>query len=259
MTTPCPDSGSPPGYRRRILITPGESTVTAALEDDMHCMVVRLDHDGARITAIHPHTERAPWSVCQHAGQTLLETFLGLPLDAATAPKAKWTNCTHLYDLAALAAAHGRDPGPFAYDIAVDDVVDGAATSSAAYCSVHANGALVHRWRVEGMTVLSPAAIAGVELTRLRDWIATLGPAEAEAARILQWASMVAHGRQMTDWDSFQPEAMPANCFAVQPGQPRDHIRRIGLRHDFSHGGIAPLDHFDGIDFTPGRRSPRGY
>ena len=254
MTTPRPDSGSPPGYRRRILITPGQGTVSAALEDDMHCMVVRLDHDGARITAIHPHTERAPWNVCPQAGQTLVATFLGLPLAAATAPQAKWSNCTHLYDLAVLAAAHGRDPGPLVYDVAVDDVVDGFAS-----CSVHANGVLVHHWQVEGMTVRSPAAIGGVELTRLRDWIATLAPAEAEAARILQWASLVAHGRQMTNWDSFQPEAMPANCFAFQPGQPRDSIRRIGLRHDFSHGGAAPLDHFDGEGFTPGRRSPEGY
>jgi len=101
--------------------------------------------------------------------------------------------------------------------------------------------------------------IAGQMLTQLRDWIATLPPAEAEAARILQWASMVAHGRQMTDWENFTPELMPANCFAFQPERPRDHIRRTGQRHDFSQGGIEPLDHFDGAGFTPGRVPPSAY
>ena len=243
-----------PGYRRRFLITPGPRSVTAALEDDVHAMSVRLDHDGHQITAVHPHTERAPWSVCPAAGAALVATFTGLPLDAATAPKAKWTNCTHLYDLAALGAAHARDPGPLTYDIAVADPENGIST-----CEIRANGALVHRWRVDYMTVIEPAELAGRELQALRDWIATLSPAQAEAARALQWSSMVAHGRQMADWGTFEAKDMPSNCFAFQPGRSREGIVRRVERHDFSRGGPAPLDNFDGTGFIARKAPPPIY
>jgi len=253
----------PPGYRRRIRITPGNfdgerGHATAALEDDMHCMVVRIDHDGSHVTAVHPHTERAPWNVCPAAAQTLVETFTGLPLAAATAPRAKWSNCTHLYDLAALAAAHAGDAAPTVYDIASSDEIDGVVTNE-----VRRDGVLVHRWTMNGFALLTPPAIAGIELTKLRDWIATLPPAEAEAARLLQWASLVAHGRQMTNWETFAPEEMPPNCFAFRPEASREHIVRIGIRHDFSRdegaSGIEPLDHFDGERFLPGRLPPPAY
>ncbi|MDE2405131.1 MAG: DUF2889 domain-containing protein [Sphingomonadales bacterium] len=244
----------PPGYRRRILVIPGTGHSVAALEDDMHCMVVRIDHDGTAITAVHAHTERAPWNVCPTAAQTLAETFTGLPLAAAVAPRAKWSNCTHLYDLAALAAAHAGDAGPTRFDIASGDPVDGVVTSE-----IRRDGALVHRWQLDGQSLTAPAEIAGLALTGLRDWIATLPPVAAEAARLLQWASLVAHGRQMTNWSRFEAEDMPSNCYAFRPGEPRDHITRTGNRHDFSRGGVEPLDHFDGQALARGRAPPNAY
>lgn len=242
-----------PGYRRRIAITPAAGTVTAALEDDFHCMAVRLDHDGAAITAVHPQTERAPWTTCPDARDTLIATFTGLPLDAAAAPREKRHNCTHLYDLAVLAAAHARDPAPFVYEVSVSDPDEGETTTQ-----VHANGHLVHRWQIRDMALTAPPEIASLPLTKLRDWIATLPPPQAEAARVLQWASMVAHGRQMTNWPSFTGDQMPANCYAFQPERAAQAIR-VGPRYDFSTGPGAPLDHFDGQSFAQDRAPPPSY
>jgi hypothetical protein len=232
-----------PGYRRRILITPGDGQVSAALEDDFHCMLVTLRHDGVRITGVEPEMERAPWNTCPGAGDILVRSFVGLPLAEARAPSQKRMNCTHLYDLAVLAAAHAGDSASFAYDVLVSDPVDGEQ-----WVELRHGSRTLHSWHLREGRILAPETIAGLGLVQLRDWIATLDPAAAEAARVLQWASLVSHGRTMPMARQSDATAMQPSCYSFQPEQ-AVLARRIGRRIDFTRASRKPLEHFDGHRF----------
>ena len=91
--------------------------------------------------------------------------------------------------------------------------------------------------------------MAGTSLFQLRDWIGALDSAGArEAARLLQWGAIIAHGRAMPLENQSDASRMPANCFTFQPDM-KTTARRVGRIVDFSQGGREPLDHFDGGHF----------
>ncbi|HEX7873543.1 MAG TPA: hypothetical protein VF475_11570 [Sphingobium sp.] len=235
-----------PGYRRRFLVTPAAGRVTAALEDDYHCMAVTLVHDGQNITAVEPVMERAPWTTCPGAPLQLIDTFTGVARADVAARGEKQANCTHLHDLAVLAAAHWADLEPTRYDIFVSDHRDGDNASE-----IRRNGVLVHHWEMAGgFSMIVPEAVAGLNLMKLRGWIETLEPAEKEAAKLLQWGSIVAHGRARPLDQQSDASKMPPSCYTFQPEMAKK-ASRVGLIIDFSLGDSRDLlDHFDGAHFT---------
>ncbi|MFC3214372.1 DUF2889 domain-containing protein [Novosphingobium panipatense] len=113
-----------PGYRRTIRIEPGEGRVRAMLEDDLHAMAVQLWHARGVVTNVVPVMDRAPWTPCPGAQRVLIDTFTGLPLHQVSARFERQANCTHLHDLAVLAAAHAGDASPTEYRIAVTDLLE---------------------------------------------------------------------------------------------------------------------------------------
>lgn len=224
-----------PGYRRRIRIVPEEGAVLAMLEDDMHCMAVRLRHAGGRVAAVEPVMERAPWTTCPGARAQLVATFTGQPLAEVTARREKRANCTHLHDLAVFAAAHAGDRWALTYDILVSDPIDGERLFE-----LRRDGAPLLRWREREGRLTEPASAAGLPLIALRDWIAGLPAAEQEPARALQWAGLVAHGRTIPLAEQSRAQDMPANCYTFQPER-AVHALRIGTTHDFSNSTRIPL------------------
>lgn len=217
-----------PGYRRRIRILPFPGEVVAVLEDDIHALAVRLRHDGTRVLAVEPVIERLPWNTCPGAAAVLVETFAGVPLADVTVRKARQANCTHMHDMAVIAAAHAFDERETCYDIAVSDPVDGSRT-----LVLNRDGAGLLLWQEHDGVLVAPAQIAGRTLSTLRDWIAALPRADAEAARILQWAALVAHGRTIPFERQSEATAMPASCYTFQPAQAAV-ARRTGKVVDFS-------------------------
>ena len=230
-----------------MLVQPGKTEAVAAVEDDIHCMRVTLRHDGDAITAVDAEMARAPWTTCPGAVAVLRQTFLGVPLAEAArrAMPLKKANCTHLHDLAVLAATHARDDAPFEYRLFASDPVDGAHR-----LELHRDGRRILRWHVADGLIVAPAAIAGRSLVALRDWIATLPAAEAEAARVLQWGGLVAHGRWMPLSRQSDARALPPNCYSFQPERASVAVRN-GPRIDFSRASRAPLALFDGHGFGP--------
>jgi hypothetical protein len=225
-----------PGFRRRIRIVPDDGAVTAALEDDFHCMTVVLHHDGERISAVEARTIRAPWSTCPGAEPVLRDTFTGVALAEAGRRGAKQANCTHLHDLAVFAAAHADEPVPITYDVLVADPVDGASAAE-----IRRGGAAVLAWTLDGMTLTAPPELAGRTLFALRDWIAALPSGQREAARILQWACLIAHGRQIPLAEQSDATRMPPNCYTFQPDR-APQAMRVGAIVDFSAAGCEPLE-----------------
>lgn len=236
-----------PGFRRRFVILPREGEVTAALEDDIHCMAVTLVHDGEQVLSVSAEMDRGPWNSCPGAIAVIMDSFSGVSLSKATHKATdrgdKRQNCTHLYDLAELAAAHALDTAPTHYDVHVSDPESGLVTAE-----LYRNGERELQWQLENDNVIAPEPLAGSHLVKLRDRFGGLAGLEREAARILQWACLVAHGRTMP-WD-LQSDAtrMPASCYSFQPGR-AGSARRIDTRLDFSAGGRKPLSHFDGRTF----------
>lgn len=225
-----------PGYRRSFRIVPSERQVTSALEDDIHCMKVVLRHDGQAITGVEAEMVRAPWTSCPGADAVLQQTFTGMTLDEATARGGKKLNCTHLYDLAELAAAHARDDAETAYDIFVTDPEGGSVEAE-----LRCNGETLLEWRLKDDVLLAPEDLAGCAVFNLRERIGGLTGADREAARILQWACLVAHGRHFPWHDEGIAPRLPPSCHGLQPER-AIWAKNVGERFDFSRGGRRPLE-----------------
>lgn len=243
MTAIPPPLDDLPGFRRRIRIVPGARQVSAAVEDDIHCMAAILHHDGATIAAVESRTDRMPWTTCPGAAAVLAQTFTGLTLAEAPARarSAKRSNCTHLFDMADLAATHAADPAPTTYDVLVSDPIAGQSRAE-----LRRNGKVLLAWDLQDDHV---AQAEGRHLMALRDWIAALAARQHEPARILQWACLVAHGRTMPFEDQSDATRMPPSCFTFHPDR-APVARRIDERTDFSGKGREPLSHWDGARFA---------
>jgi hypothetical protein len=140
-----------------------------------------------------------------------------------------------LHDLAVLAAAHAGDESQLVYDIAVSDPVDGRNSAA-----LRRNGATVLCWTLDGFTIVEPPEAAGIHLMKLGPLLATLDEAGQEAARVLRWGTMIAHGRSIPLEDQSDATKMPPNCFTFQP-EVAVLAKRAGVIRDFSLGGARPL------------------
>jgi hypothetical protein len=225
-----------PGFRRRFRIEPGTDEVTARVEDDFHHMAVTLRHDGGVIAGADAKVIRAPWTTCPGAEAVLERTFVGIQLAEAARRGYKQANCTHLYDLAVLAAAHAGEAAATVYEILVSDPVEGEVRAE-----VRRDGIEVFHWSLAGMELTSPPVVAGTSVLHLRDWIAALPQAEREAARLLQWACLLAHGRSLPLENQSDATKLPPNCYTFQPDTAA-RAARVGRIIDFSRGGRQPLE-----------------
>ena len=221
-------TGDEPAYHRRVVITPAQNASSAWVEDDYHHMGVVLRHDGHTITGVDPFMIRVPWTTCPGAVQQLQATFTGVALSDAVRRGEKSINCTHLHDMALLAAAHADDTLPTRYQLIVTDAVDGVRIAE-----VERDGAPV-LWIVErDKLVEEPVAAAGNTLFQLGDWIATLDREGQEAARLLRWGAIVAHGRARPIEEQSDARLMPPSCYTFQDGR-KEVAFRVGEIVDFS-------------------------
>jgi len=225
-----------PGYRRRFVVTPQAGQVRADLEDDYHCMSVVVDHAGGIATAVDAVMHRAPWTTCPGAEAMLADTFTGVALADFAARGEKAQNCTHLYDLATLAAAHAGDAQPTVYDVLTSDPVDRISRAE-----LRRDGEVIFAWTLDYFTIVAPADVAGIELTKLKPLFERLDPLGQEAAKILRWGIMVGSGRMIPLANQSDATKIPSNCFTFQPAM-KIVAQRVGVIRDFSTGAASPLD-----------------
>ena len=223
------------GFRRRFRITPAPGHVLSEVEDDFHRMSVSIRHDTVVATQVEASLVRAPWSTCPGAVRVCEQTFTGVALREFGAMKGKFSNCTHLFDLAQLGAAHAFDDAALVYDIFVSDPVDELRHS--VLCR---NGEPVLDWWFAKYAFIEPAELRGTKLNELRAWLEALPPQRQEEARVLRWASMIAHGRTIPMEQQSDAGAMPPTCYSFQPEQ-ASVAHRTGVARDFSRGQAQPL------------------
>ncbi len=224
-----------PGFRRRFRITPAPGRVLCEVEDDYHCMNVTVHHDGTIATRVQAELIRAPWTTCPGAPAQIEKTFTGVPLAGFAGRGEKKANCTHLHDLALLAAAHALDQQGLVYDILVSDPVEGRRVAE-----LRLNGLAVMGWKESEGKIVEPDDMAGLTVWTLNPWIDGLAPALQEQARVLRWGAVLAHGRMIPMEKQSDASRMPANCFTFQPARAAVAQRIVDVR-DFSDGKSQPL------------------
>jgi hypothetical protein len=178
------------------------------------------------------------------------ETFTGARLEAFAAPAEKAANCTHLYDLAVLAAAHAGDAEPLVYDILVGDPV-----ATRRRMELRRDGAPVISWVEEAGRLTEPSEIAGLTLMDMGRWLVGLDPVRQEEARLLRWGALVAQGRTIPMTEQSDASSMPPSCYTFQPER-AVLARRVGEIRDFSAGTAEPLDHRPAIAGAISRERP---
>lgn len=230
-------------FNRAIAILPGDGEITVLVEDDLHHMRVTLRHDGETVQHVDAEVIRAPWSTCPGAEVQLAATFHRIPLAEAAQVGAKKQNCTHLFDLAVLGAAHALDDAPLRYDLKVTDPVDGVRE-----ITIRRDGDPAMHWTERDRCFTEPSVIAGRNLLELGDWIASLPPADEEMARLLRGSAIISHGRQIPMEKQSDATKIPANCYTFQP-ETAAKSRRINGIHDFTEAMDGPLH---GIPATSG-------
>lgn len=229
-----------PGVRRRTLVVPGEGRVRAEIEDDFHHFTVEILHDGERILDVVADAIRFPWSTCDMAALFLADRLKGTPLADAASFDDQFSHCTHLFDLALLAATHALDAGPSLFSMFVSDAVDNRQRAE-----LRRNGELVLAWDLEGSIIVAPTAPAGESLRRLREWLPTLTAELREPAKLLRRAVFISSARPLS-FDGIANAAAVRGqvgaCFTFQPERAVNSHRTANSRRDFT-GGEGPLAH----------------
>lgn len=240
MAKPNPDYGSGI-FRRRIRLRADDALVAVELEDGNHGFRLRLRHDGRAVTAVEADAIRHPFGTCAEAIQPLALIVGHRLADGVKALRDRLVpgdHCTHLFDMAMLAAAHaGHGSRQFDYDMAIYD-----ETIAPALAEIRRDGELIHAWTVRARQIASPKQLAGRPMMRgFHAWASQAFDGDAlEAASALQRAYFVAQSRRY----SFDPpqdnpgtaDGMPhGSCYSYNAGVVERAFRTAGTVRDFTH------------------------
>jgi Protein of unknown function (DUF2889). len=227
-----------PGTRRAQLIVPEPGLVRAWVEDNFHHFEIAIAHDGERVRKLEATAHRWPWMTCPAAGVYLGERMQGARLADLGAVDSPFSHCTHMHDLALLAAAHAHDDAPLLYSSFASD-----QRQPAQRAELRRNGRLVLSWSVRNDVVTSPDAANGQSLRKLRDWSSSLPPDEAEMARVLRRCIFISGGR-IFDYTATPRAAMitasAGACFTFQPERAGTSALTMDMRE--LDGACGPLD-----------------
>lgn len=226
-------------YRRHVCLRVGAGVVHADMEDDSHRFGVILHHDGARVTAVAGRAIRTPWSLCRGA-LDVLQRLVGMPLApsplAASAYSDQKQQCTHLFDLAALAACHAARGGA-GRDYRVDAPwyeIDAPRT-----LVLYRDGEVVLEWTLQGNTIVAPEPYASIGVKSLLQWAVqqSADPDALEALFILRRAVLISGSRTL-DLDVLATAAQTGHgigaCYVHQPARIALAQRNVGSSRDFT-------------------------
>lgn len=225
-------------FRRRTVLTPRGRSIRAEVEDDFHHFWVELDHDGAAIERIRSGAVRFPWSTCPAAGIHLARQLTGCSLDAPVDPPAAYSHCTHMLDLALLAASHAHDSQMTLFESLVSD-----AKEPFQLARLSLNDQVVMEWYLRETFIEPPSRQAGKDLRKMRNWDEELTRDERERAHLLRRAVFVSGGRGL-DFTEIRTAAhftaSAGACYTFQPARSSNSLRMRGSARDFAGSG-GPL------------------
>jgi hypothetical protein len=238
-------------YRRRIRVVATEpGVVQGGLEDDFHHFEVTLRHDGSRVIGAEGRGVRTPWTTCGDAAGPL-RALSGMPLSLRPFAAAEHTsprlNCTHMFDLAALAIAQAARGTPHRqYDV---EVPFAAQWGGRAVVRLWRDHELALEWVLDGPRVIEPEPYTNAPWRGgFKVWAqAHLDVETAEAAIVLRRACEIGTGRGI-DLDALdRAEQLPAHmigvCYTLQPTVVPIALRNKGTIRDFDDAPDRLLAH----------------
>jgi Protein of unknown function (DUF2889) len=224
------------GSLNRVVRTAvGAGQARAVVEDDFHHFRVALSHDSAAVTGIEAVTLRSPFSLCAAAGERLDEvigaalTPFAANVFLRTEPRLQ---CTHQFDLAALAIAAAARGSGRCYRVQVPDPIEGRT-----HATVSRDGEPILAWDVQDYAIAGPDRFTGIGLGKgFTDWVTrNLDVDEAEAALVLRRGVFISRGRAMRVQLDAQPHARASGgCWVQQPERAASALRNVGSWRDFS-------------------------
>lgn len=235
-----------PGALNRVVrVAVANGVARAVVEDDFHHFRLTVRHAGGVVESLTSEGFRSPYSLCPAAGERLQE-LVGFKLTPKATDVFLHTDarlqCTHQFDLAALAiTAAARGEGR-EYQINVPDLVDGRTNAT-----LRSGGRQILSWIVEEYGVVAPAPFRGLALGRgFTDWVSkSLDAEQAEAALVLRRGVFVSRGRRMLEELDAQIHAPDrGGCWVRQPGRAEGARRNVRSWRDFSAdpGGLTRSD-----------------
>jgi hypothetical protein len=240
-------------YRRRIRLLAEGDRVEAQLADDFHHFAVELRHDGERVLGIKGREIRIPWTTCASA-TALLARLDHIPLTRDLYEVARHTDarlqCTHLFDLAALAIAHAArqaagNAATRQYDVALPDRGEDPTRAR-----LERDSEPILAWQIEGLRIVAAEPevfaghkLAGVAFNRMVE--RNLEPELGEAALVLRRGIFIGIGRRY-DFDrisraeTFAP-MVGAACHTFNAANVGSATRVLGSVRDFREGAEGIL------------------
>ncbi len=241
-------------YRRRIELRAGERWVEVDMVDDFHEFSLTLHHDDREIVRVEADPLRIPWVTCPTATEPL-RRMQGAPISAPLVELYGFTaareQCTHMHDLACLAATHAarvRAGGCAVrrFDAALPDRVDDAT-----HPSLQRDGEQVLEWRMRKYRIVesTPADFSGHHLASAQFRDAMFGARDrelGEAAFVLQRAVFIGGGR-MHDFEAMPSAAAFASviggaCHSFAAQRADQALRVQGTVRDFSDEPAARFE-----------------
>ena len=211
-------AGTERGLRRLIRIVPFTGGVRAVLQDDFHHFRVAVEHRDGIVCSVKAEALRHPYNLCPAAGDAL-HHFIGLPLSPTLSQITAKINvrqqCTHQFDLAALAVANAAGGQIRQYDLLVTDPVNGHCTAR-----LLRDDGFALEWRIADRIITAPVQFANINVDKgFSQWAAGLADEDlAEAALVLRRAHFVLKGR--THYQEISARGAPpprGSCWVMQP------------------------------------------
>lgn len=229
------------GLHRAMLVRVGPAETRAVLHDDFHHFRLRLRHDGTAVLAATSEMLRGPYSLCPRAGEELSQ-LAGRPLAGGAAGLSLRLQCTHQFELTALAMAASARGQDCRYELGV--AVEDAERFSG---WIARDGQRLLDCRIDHERFTAPEQFAGQALgAGFTGWAAAqLTPDLAEAALLLRRGVILARARRhLPRLDALGHAPPSANCWVQQPATAEQAKRHYGVVRDYSGSGV-PLDRDD--------------
>lgn len=227
-------------FRRRLRWRAAEGRVDVELEDSNHGFRLSLRHDGRRITAVIVDPVRYPFTTCPEAVRSVAR-IVGIGLDDRAKLREQLPggeNCTHMADMALIAAAHAGHPGmERMYEMTITDERDDVTQAR-----IECDGEVLFEWRIRDHAIESPVALAGRSVMRgFYAWASQtfVDEKSLEAAQALQRGFFVAQARRYSyvpieRYPAITDGMPPSSCYSYNIGAVERALRIRGSVRDYS-------------------------
>ena len=245
-------------FRRTIRVTGRPGEMRAELEDDYHRFAVDLSHDGEKVLGVRGEGIRTPYDTCRLA-PSALSVLEGLPLQPYASDFVRLSNsraqCTHMFELAALAGSHALR-NVYSATYAVEAPYPLAETPTPVV--LRRDGEMMLAWQVRrppapgadslsperivaGDEIVSPPPFAGRQIRSLLPWAReTLSPEMFDAVWIFRRAIQISSARVMdldaegVDMAALLFSRKTGDCFTFQEEKRATTHRVRGSTLDFT-------------------------